>query len=99
MHLTLDVDGTIHQLDVEPTRPLLEVLREELDLTGTKYGYGESECGACTVLVGGGELGVAAPATRAPVNGLCERASMTTLPSRRTGICGPARVWERWPSG
>lgn len=49
----LRVNGQVHELDVEPYRTLLSVLRDELDLTGTKYGCGEGLCGACTVLVDG----------------------------------------------
>ena len=45
------VNGTARSVDTEPERPLLEVLREDLGLTGTKYGCGEGECGACTVLL------------------------------------------------
>jgi aerobic-type carbon monoxide dehydrogenase small subunit (CoxS/CutS family) len=45
------VNGQARSIDTEPERPLLEVLREDLDLTGTKYGCGEGQCGACTVLV------------------------------------------------
>jgi aerobic carbon-monoxide dehydrogenase small subunit len=45
------VNGTARSVDTQPERPLLEVLREELGLTGTKYGCGEGECGACTVLL------------------------------------------------
>ena len=45
------VNGTAHNVDTEPDRPLLDVLREDLGLTGTKYGCGEGECGACTVLL------------------------------------------------
>jgi aerobic-type carbon monoxide dehydrogenase small subunit (CoxS/CutS family) len=51
MRIELDVNGHRHRVDVEPTRALLYVLREELGLTGTKYGCGEGECGACTVLL------------------------------------------------
>lgn len=47
------VNGTAHALALEPARPLLEVLREDLQLTGTKYGCGEGACRACTVLVNG----------------------------------------------
>ncbi len=52
MKLVLTVNGRRHDLDVDPSRTLLSVLREELALTGTKYGCGEGECGACTVLAG-----------------------------------------------
>lgn len=52
MRIELDVNGHRHQLEVEPSRPLLRVLREGLALTGTKYGCGEGQCGACTVLLG-----------------------------------------------
>lgn len=51
--MELVINGQRHRLDVDPERPLLFVLRNELDLTGTKYGCGEGECGACTVLVDG----------------------------------------------
>ena len=47
------VNGTSHQIDVEGNTPLLWVLREELGLTGTKFGCGIAECGACTVHVNG----------------------------------------------
>jgi len=47
------VNGVRRTLDADPERSLLGVLREDLDLTGTKYGCGEGQCGACTVLVDG----------------------------------------------
>jgi aerobic-type carbon monoxide dehydrogenase small subunit (CoxS/CutS family) len=50
--LTLTVNGDSHQLNAGPEDRLLYVLRETLGLTGTKYGCGEGQCGACTVLVG-----------------------------------------------
>jgi isoquinoline 1-oxidoreductase alpha subunit len=49
----LNVNGERHEVMVDPSTPLLWVLREELKLTGTKYGCGISACGACTVHVGG----------------------------------------------
>ena len=49
----LNVNGTRRRIDVDAGRTLLSVLREDLDLTGTKYGCGEGQCAACTVLVDG----------------------------------------------
>ena len=49
----LNVNGKKLKVDVDPRADLLSVLRNDLDLTGTKYGCGEMRCGACTVLVDG----------------------------------------------
>ncbi len=51
--ISLTVNGIRHEVAVEPRRTLLELLREDLDLTGTKKGCGIGDCGACTVLVEG----------------------------------------------
>ena len=50
---TLKINGTQYTLDVEPEMPLLWALRDELGLTGTKFGCGVASCGACTVQVNG----------------------------------------------
>jgi nicotinate dehydrogenase subunit A len=49
----LHVNGRLVPVDADPDRTLLSVLRDDLDLTGAKYGCGEGECGACTVLIDG----------------------------------------------
>jgi isoquinoline 1-oxidoreductase alpha subunit len=53
MALTLRINGKARQVDVDPTTPLLWVLRDHLGMTGTKFGCGVAQCGACTVHVDG----------------------------------------------
>ena len=51
--MQLNVNGEIHNIDVEPNMPLLWAIREQVGLTGTKYGCGVAQCGACAVYLNG----------------------------------------------
>ena len=51
--LSLSINGETHDLDIEPETPMLWVLRDEIGLTGTKFGCGIAQCGACTVHLDG----------------------------------------------
>lgn len=67
--LELEINGKRYSVNYPPDTPLLYVLRDELDLTGSKYGCGEGQCGACTVLIGGAprrscQIPVSAAATK-----------------------------------
>jgi aerobic-type carbon monoxide dehydrogenase small subunit (CoxS/CutS family) len=53
MAITLNINGKAHSVDIEPETPLLWVLRDNLGLTGTKYGCGIAACGACTIHIDG----------------------------------------------
>jgi isoquinoline 1-oxidoreductase alpha subunit len=53
MAVTLKVNGRSHTLDIEPGMPLLWAIREDIGLTGTKFGCGIAQCGACTVHIDG----------------------------------------------
>ena len=53
MAITLNINGASHTVDIEPETPLLWVLRDNVGLTGTKYGCGIAACGACTVHLDG----------------------------------------------
>jgi nicotinate dehydrogenase subunit A len=51
--ITLDVNGRSHQIDADPSTPLLYVLRDDLALNGARFGCGLGQCGACTVVIDG----------------------------------------------
>jgi aerobic carbon-monoxide dehydrogenase small subunit len=70
---TFVVNGQSRTVTTDPERPLLEVLREDLQLTGTKYGCGEGQCGACTVLVDGHRV----HSCQTPVGSVDQRAILT----------------------
>lgn len=50
---TLNINGSTHEVDVDPTTPLLYVLRNDLDLKGPRFGCGLAQCGACTAIIDG----------------------------------------------
>ena len=53
MHLSLTVNGTHHEVDAEPRTLLVDLIRNDLGLTGTQIGCDTTQCGACTVIVNG----------------------------------------------
>ena len=74
MKVTMEVNGAGHSLEVSPWKRLLDVLREDLRLTGTKEGCGEGECGACTVMLDGEAVNSCLVAV-----GQCDARSVTTV--------------------
>jgi isoquinoline 1-oxidoreductase alpha subunit len=70
----LNVNGKVHQVTADPRTPLLWVLREQLAMTGTKYGCGIAQCGSCTVLIDG----VATRSCQVPANSVGNR-KVTTI--------------------
>lgn len=53
MAITLNINGKDHEIDADPQMPLLWAIREKVGLTGTKFGCGIAQCGACTVIIDG----------------------------------------------
>lgn len=91
--MRLTVNGTLHEVDVEPDMPLLWVLRDALNITGPKYGCGIAQCGACTVHIDG----QAVRACQAPIGEL-DGAEVTTI----EGLGQPASlhaVQQAWIEG
>ncbi len=88
--IAISVNGKKQEVDVEPSTPLLWVLRDTLGLTGTKYGCGIAECGACTVHIGG-------VATRSCITPLqsAEGQAITTIEGLATGE-GLHPIQEAW---
>ena len=68
MPIELRINGTTHSVDVSPTATLLSVLRDDLGLTGTRYGCGIGKCGACFVIV---DAGAGAPGSEATAVASC----------------------------
>jgi isoquinoline 1-oxidoreductase alpha subunit len=87
--MQLDINGKTHEVDAAPDTPLLWVLRDHLQMTGTKFGCGKAQCGACTVYVNGSPArSCMLPATAAA------NAKITTI----EGLSGPVadavrRAW------
>ena len=86
----LTINGQTHEADVDPNTPLLWVLRDSLGLTGTKYGCGIAQCGACTVHVDG----VATRSCSVPVSAVAS-SQITTIEGLSTnGSLHPVqRAW------
>src|ERR671916_1232792 len=72
---SLTVNGTVREVDTDPDTPLLWVIREQLGLTGTKYGCGIAQCGACTVHVDG----VATRSCTLPVSAVTPEQKIMTI--------------------
>jgi isoquinoline 1-oxidoreductase alpha subunit len=89
MTIRLNVNGAVHDVDVEPDAPLLWVIRDELGLTGTKFGCGVAQCGACTVHINGEAL----RSCVIPV-GTVENAQIVTIEGLSAG--GPTAVQKAW---
>jgi aerobic-type carbon monoxide dehydrogenase small subunit (CoxS/CutS family) len=87
--LELNVNGTSHQLDVEPDMPLLWVLRDVLGLTGAKYACGIAQCGACTVHIDG-------EATRACVVPAAQAAGRRIVTIEGLSADGSHPVQQAW---
>ena len=88
--IVLNVNGQTHEIDVEPDTPLLWVIREHLGMTGTKYGCGIAQCGACTVHLDG----VAIRSCTTPVSTALGRQVTTIEGLARNGTLHP--VQQAW---
>ena len=88
--IRLNVNGKAQDVDAESDTPLLWVIREQLGLTGTKYGCGIAACGACTVIVNG----AAQRACSMPVSGLKETDEILTIEGLTPDASHPVqRAW------
>src|SRR5262249_10856652 len=87
----LSINGQTHQVDVDPNTPLLWVLRDTIGLTGTKYGCGIAQCGACTVHVDG----IAMRSCSVPLSAGAGRQTTTTGGPGKTGALQKRQ--KAWP--
>jgi isoquinoline 1-oxidoreductase subunit alpha len=90
MHYTIRINGRLREVEADPQMPLLWVLRDLLDLKGTKFGCGQSYCGACTVHLNGAPI----RSCVAPVSSVGS-ASITTIEGASATVVGKA-VQNAW---
>jgi isoquinoline 1-oxidoreductase alpha subunit len=88
--IKLNVNGTVHTVDAEPDTPLLWAIREQIGLTGTKYGCGVAQCGACTVHIDG----VATRSCSVPVSAVTEAQKIVTIEGLSSNSSHP--VQKAW---
>lgn len=88
-NFNLSVNGKNHQLDIDPTTPILWVLRDHLNLLGTKYGCGIAQCGACTIHLDG----VAMRSCIMPISAVGDKAITTIEGISETGDHPVQKAW------
>jgi isoquinoline 1-oxidoreductase subunit alpha len=86
----LSINGTMREVEVEPDTPLLWVIREQIGLTGTKYGCGIAQCGACTVHIDG----VATRSCSMPVSAVTEQQKIVTIEGLSPNVTHP--IQKAW---
>jgi isoquinoline 1-oxidoreductase alpha subunit len=86
----LSINGTLREVEVEPDTPLLWVIREQVGLTGTKYGCGIAQCGACTVHIDG----VATRSCSMPVSAVTEQQKIVTIEGLSPDVSHP--IQKAW---
>jgi isoquinoline 1-oxidoreductase alpha subunit len=86
----LSINGTVREVEVEPDTPLLWVIREQVGLTGTKYGCGIAQCGACTVHIDG----VATRSCSMPVSAITEQQKIVTIEGLSADVTHP--IQKAW---
>ena len=86
----LSINGTVREVEVEPDTPLLWVIREQVGLTGTKYGCGVAQCGACTVHIDG----VATRSGSMPVSAVTEQQKIVTIEGLSADVSHP--IQKAW---
>jgi len=86
----LNINGKIHNIDVEPDTPLLWAIREQIGLTGTKYGCGVAACGACTVHVDG----VPTRSCSMPISAFTDQQKIVTIEGLSPNVSHP--IQKAW---
>jgi isoquinoline 1-oxidoreductase alpha subunit len=89
--ITLTINGERHDIDVDPSTPLLWVIRERIGLTGTKFGCGIAQCGACTVHLNGSPI----RSCVTPVQAAADQ-SITTIEGIGSNEAGLHAVQQAW---